>query len=220
MRITQQILSRVFTLLMVQPQNTIHTMSITKEFFGLPSSLRIKSSNIFPKIILVLGLFLIQHNEMHSQDCGRFYTWQYPEETHVDSTSMPELIVVNEELVHILDSVATKIHNCPELTEPYRLDITHGWDHDTVVGDYEIYGISQVFFEDAEPKGIGYFYHRDILFVVRGESLPDCFIEGTSRKTFRTYSGAPPMVWEPVEWLYYKWDGRFYFVLYGCGICY
>ena len=116
-------------------------MSITKEFFSLSSSLQKKSSNIFPKIILVLGLFLIQHNEMHSQDCGRFYTWQYPEETHVDSTSMPELIVVNEELVHILDSVATKIHNCPELTEPYRLKITHRWDHDTTLGDYEIYGI-------------------------------------------------------------------------------
>lgn len=171
------------------------------------------------KVLIFLFIFLA--NEIYSQEheAAVFTTWQYG--VDVDTMAMPELKIVNDDLWVILDSMALKIHQCEALPKPYRFVITHRWDQDSSIGNYELFGFQQAFFMDAEPKGVGYFYHKDILFVVKDEtqSLPDCFEKTARKKYFITYSEIPPMQWEPVEWVYSKWNGIFYFLYYGWGLC-
>lgn len=193
-----------------------------KEFLIHIPYLQQNPDNMSLKKKAIIFLFFCLVNEIYSQEhkATVFPTWQF--DVAVDTMAMPELKIVNEDLLIILDSMALKIHQCEALPTPYRFIITHRWKQDSSIGNFEIFGFQQAFFSDAEPKGVGYFYHKDVFYVVKddSQSLPDCFEKTTRETNFITYCDIPPMAWEPVEWVYSKWNGKFYFLYYGWGLCY
>jgi hypothetical protein len=120
-----------------------------------------------------------------------------------------EVNILDSNLITILDTIIQKHKKCNNYNNSYHWTISiKKIDNDTDRLIKSLY-IRRLFYKELPIDGYGYFYHKGILFIIRGLHLPDVFRCKDKTETFNVYQAPPLMPFDPPRWLYLYIDNEF-----------
>jgi len=129
-----------------------------------------------------------------------------------DTKEATELKVVDTKFLLDLDTIINKYQKCQNFDELHPWEIFIESVKNYLDKEIKSFYISQSFYKDAPLEGYGYFYYRNILFMVNGEKESNVFQMTNNSKVFDVYNEIPAMIFDPPRAQYYYIDEKFIFL--------
>ncbi len=125
-----------------------------------------------------------------------------------EERGIAELVIIDSNFLSTLNILIAKHKKCGRFIEshPWEVYIEDVKD-DRKIEAKSIY-ICQSFDHTKTIKGYGFFYFKNILFMVIGEKIPDIFLLTNKRKDIEVAEKPEPIIFDPPRAFYYYFNKK------------
>jgi len=127
-----------------------------------------------------------------------------------EEKSIKELTVIDSTFISILDNFLQKNRKCITYKKnlPWQIEINEVKNN--FGKNIKSFYISRLYCSDYYINGDGYFVYKNILFMVRGEIVPEVFEYNSNQRVFNVYIKSRIFITDPPRCFYYYYDNRFF----------